>query len=168
MSLVTPDFGLIFWMTLIFGIVLFLLWKFGFPVITDMVDKRADRINSAIRMAKETEVRMQALAQEQEEMIEAARKEQAAILREAAETRNRIVSDAQAAAKDEAERILAEARLEIAAEKESALRDVRKEVALLGVEVAEKVLRQELSDEGNQRGLLDRLVDEAMQTTLPS
>ena len=155
-------------MTLIFGIVLFLLWKFGFPVITDMVDKRADRINSAIRMAKETEVRMQALAQEQEEMIAAARKEQAAILREAAQTRDRIVGDAQAAAKDEADRILAQARLEIAAEKESALRDVRKEVALLGVEVAEKVLRQQLSVEGDQQMFIDRLVDEAMKTTLPS
>ena len=111
---------------------------------------------------------MQALAQEQEEMIAAARKEQAAILREAAQTRDRIVGDAQAAAKDEADRILAQARLEIAAEKESALRDVRKEVALLGVEVAEKVLRQQLSVEGDQQMFIDRLVDEAMKTTLPS
>jgi len=168
MSLVTPDFGLIFWMTLIFGIVLFLLWKFGFPVITDMVEKRTDRINSAIRMAKETEVRMQELAQEQEAMIESARKEQAAILREASQTRSHIIAEAQATAKAEADRILAEARTEIAAEKESALRDVRKEIALLSVQVAEKILRRELSGDAERQDFVDKMVDETTQANLQS
>ena len=89
-------------------------------------------------------------------------------MREATETKARIVADAKAQAKAEADKILADAKLQIAAEKESALRDVRKEVALLGVQVAEKVLRHELQDEGNQRAFIDQLVDEASQADLRS
>lgn len=168
MSLVTPDFGLIFWMTLIFGIVLFLLWKFGFPMITDMVAKRTDRINSAIRMAKETEARMQDLAQEQEAMIAEARREQAAILKEASDAKNKLISDAKVQAREEADKILAEARTQIAAEKESALRDVRKEIAMLSVDVAEKILRKDLSDTQAQEDFVQRMVDEASRTQMPS
>ena len=133
MSLITPDFGLIFWMTLIFGIVLFLLWKFGFPAITDMVEKRTDRI-----------------------------------LRDATDTRNRILADAKEEAREEAGKILAEARTEIAAEKEAALRDVRKEVAVLSVSIAEKILRKELSDEGEQREYIDRMVEETVREEVHS
>jgi F-type H+-transporting ATPase subunit b len=78
------------------------------------------------------------------------------------------VADAKAQAQAEADKILAEAKLQIAAEKESALRDVRKEVALLSVQVAEKVLRHELSDEGNQRAFIDQLVDEASKAQMHS
>lgn len=168
MSLITPDFGLLFWMTLIFGIVFFLLAKFGFPVITDMVAKRQQRIEKSLQDAREIEERMKTWKTEQAQMLEEARREHSAILREATETKARILSDARAQAQAEAEKILAEAKVQIAAEKESALRDVRKEVALLSVEVAEKVLRHELSDEGKQRGFIDQLVDEAAQAPMHS
>ena len=95
-------------------------------------------------------------------------KQQAVILKEATETKARIVSDAKAQAKAEADRLLAEAKAQIAAEKESALRDVRKEIALLSVQVAEKVLRNELSDEGSQGAFIDKLVDEASEARLHS
>ena len=124
MSLITPDFGLLVWMTLIFGIVFFVLAKWGFPMITGSVEKRAQRIGESIKAAKEAEERLRNLAEEQSRMIEEARQEQ------------------------------------IAAEKESALRDVRKEVALLSVSVAEKVLKASLSDGAEQSALVDRLVDE--------
>ena len=101
-------------------------------------------------------------------MLEDVRKEQSAILREATDTKARIIADAREAAKAEADKILADAKLQIAAEKESALRDVRKEVALLSVQVAEKVLRYELQDEGNDRAFIDKLVDEATQAELRS
>ena len=91
MSLITPDFGLIVWMTLIFGIVFFILAKWGFPMITDSVQKRADRINASIKAAKEAEEKLRNLAAEQSEMIEEARKEQARILKEAAASRDMIV-----------------------------------------------------------------------------
>ncbi len=168
MSLITPDFGLLFWMTLIFGIVFFILAKFGFPVLTDMVRKRQERIEKSLQDAREIEARMLTWKEEQAQMVEKTRREQSAILKEATETKARIVADAKAQARAEADKILAEAKLQIAAEKESALRDVRREVALLGVQVAEKVLRHELSDESSQRAFLDQLVDEATETPIHS
>ncbi len=160
MSLITPDFGLIVWMTLIFGIVFFLLAKWGFPMITDSVQKRADRINASIKAAKEAEEKLRNLAAEQSEMIEEARKEQARILKEAAASRDMIVEQAKVQAQDEATKIMDHARTQIAADKESALRDIRKEVALLSVSVAEKVLKKDLADSGSQTELVNRLVDE--------
>ena len=168
MSLITPDFGLLFWMTLIFGIVFFILAKFGFPVLTDMVRKRQERIEKSIQDAREIEARMVTWKTEQAQMMEEARREHSAILKEATDTKAKILADAKAQAKAEADKILAEARTQIAAEKESALRDVRKEIALLSVQVAEKVLRHELSDEGSQRAFLDKLVDEAGQADIRS
>ena len=168
MSLVTPEFGLLFWMVVIFGIVFFLLAKFGFPVITDMVDERSAKIAQSLKDADEIEARMAAWKVEQAQMLEDARKQQAVILKEATETKAQIVADAKAQAKAEADKILADAKTQIAAEKESALRDVRKEIALLSVQVAEKVLRNELSDEGSQRAFIDKLVDEAGEAQLRS
>lgn len=168
MSLVTPDIGLIFWMVVIFGIVFFLLAKFGFPIITSSVEKRSDRIARSLKDADEIEARMAAWKEEQARMMEDVRRQQNAILKEAAETKARMVAEAKAEARDEAGKILAQARTEIAAEKESALRDVRKEIALLSVEVAEKVLRQELSDESSQKAFIDKLVDEAGKAEMRS
>lgn len=160
MSLITPDFGLLVWMTLIFGIVFFVLAKWGFPMITGSVEKRAARINDSIKAAKEAEEKLRNLAEEQSRMIEETRQEQSRILKEAAASRDSIVEQAKVQAREEASRILDQARTQIAAEKESALRDVRKEVALLSVSVAEKVLKASLSDGAEQSALVDRLVDE--------
>ena len=168
MSLVTPDVGLLFWMVVIFGIVFFLLAKFGFPIITDMVDERSAKIAKSLKDADEIEARMQAWKVEQAQMLEETRRNQSAILKEATQTKAKIVADAKAQAKAEADKILAEAKLQIAAEKESALRDVRKEVALLSVQVAEKVLRHELRDEGRQSAFIDKLVDEAGEASIHS
>lgn len=160
MSLITPDFGLLVWMTLIFGIVFFVLAKWGFPMITGSVEKRAQRINDSIKAAKEAEEKLRNLAEEQSRMIEETRQEQSRILKEAAASRDNIVEQAKVQAREEASRILDQARTQIATEKESALRDVRKEVALLSVSVAEKVLKASLSDGAEQSALVDRLVDE--------
>lgn len=160
MSLITPDFGLLVWMTLIFGIVFFVLAKWGFPMITGSVEKRAQSIGDSIKAAKEAEEKLRNLAEEQSRMIEETRQEQSRILKEAAASRDNIVEQAKVQAREEASRILDQARTQIAAEKESALRDVRKEVALLSVSVAEKVLKASLSDGAEQSALVDRLVDE--------
>lgn len=147
-------------MTLIFGIVFFVLAKWGFPMITASVEKRAARIGDSIKAAKEAEEKLRNLAEEQSRMIEETRQEQSRILKEAAASRDSIVEQAKVQAREEASRILDQARTQIAAEKESALRDVRKEVALLSVSVAEKVLKKSLSDADGQSALVDRLVDE--------
>ena len=160
MSLITPDFGLLVWMTLIFGIVFFVLAKWGFPMITGMVDKRSDRINDSIAKAREAEKALTDLSDRQQQLIEETRREQARILKEAAEARDALLADAKEQARDEASKLIQQARTQIAAEKESALRDVRTEVAKLSVDVAEKVLREKLSTEEAQIKLIDKMVGE--------
>ncbi|MBQ6763368.1 MAG: F0F1 ATP synthase subunit B [Bacteroidales bacterium] len=168
MNLVTPDTGLLFWMVVIFGLVFFLLWKFGFPIITEMVDKRNSTIEKSLKDAHEIESRLAGMMAEHAQMLEDARKEQTDILKDAADTRNKMIADAKQQAREEADKILAEARTEIAAEKEAALRDVRREVALLSVSIAEKILRKDLSDDKEQREFIDKMVDETVQSELHS
>ena len=164
MSLITPDFGLIFWMTLIFAILLFLLAKFGFPVITKSVRERSEHIDESLRKAQEAEQRLSNLADEQKALIAKAQAESSRILKEAASTRDAMIAQARADARSEADKILADARVQIAAEKESALRDIRREVAVLSVRVAEKILRKDLSTDASQMELLEKMVSEAKST----
>lgn len=161
MSLLTPDTGLLVWMAVIFAIVFFLLAKFGFPVITKAIDKRNDRIRESIRLAEEAEAKLANLAQEQEQLVEQARVEQGRIIKEANQTRDAMIAKAKQDASDEAAKILEHARIEIAAEKESALRDIRSQVALLSVQVAEKIVRKDLDSTSGQKALIDKYVDEA-------
>ncbi len=161
MSLITPDFGLIFWMTLIFAILLFLLAKFGFPVITKSVRERSEHIDESLRKAQEAEQRLSSLADEQKVLIKQSQVEQNRILKEAAATRDAMIAQARSDARSEADKILADARLQIAAEKESALRDIRREVAVLSVSVAEKILRKDLSSDAAGMELVEKMVGEA-------
>ena len=160
MNLMLPDSGLLFWMTIIFAIVFFILAKFGFPIITGMVDKRAKRIDDAIAAARKAEESLAGLAKEQERLLAEARAEQARILQEAAAQRDNMIAQAQEQAKEEAKKIMDEAKERIQEEKEAALRDVRKEVAIMSVAIAEEVLRKELSTDKGQMELIDRMIEE--------
>lgn len=168
MSLITPDFGLLFWMVVIFGIVFFLLAKFGFPVITKAVQTRSDHIADSLKAAEEAQARLASLAQEQAKMIEETRLEQSRILKEASESRERIIAQAKEEAAAEAAKLLDHAKVEIAAERESAIRDIRRQVAMISVEVAEKIVRKDLEGDAAQQGLIDRMVDEAAQAQIPN
>ena len=168
MSLVTPDFGLLFWMVVIFGIVFFLLAKFGFPVITKAVQKRSDHIADSLKAADEAQARLAGMAGEHARMIEETRLEQSRILKEASESRERIIAQAKEEAAAEAAKLLEHAKVEIAAERESAIRDIRRQVAMISVEVAEKIVRKELEGDEGQQGLIDRMVDEAAQAQIPN
>jgi len=148
-------------MVLIFGIVLFILAKWGFPAITGMVDKRNEHISESLRLADEAEKRMSSLAEEQAEMIRQTKQEQAKILKDAARVREEILAQAKEDAKKETSEMIAAARVQIENERETVMRDVRRQVAVISVEVAEKVLRDKLQQDSAQKALLDRLVDEA-------
>lgn len=161
MSLIMPDSGLLFWMVIIFAIVFGLLAKFGFPVITGMVEKRTQQIEASLKSAKEADEKIATLVREQERIIAQTRKEQDRILKEAAKARENIILQAKAQASDETEKMLAAARVRIEAEKESAIREIRGQVALLSVKVAEKIIRKELSSGSEQAALVDRMLDEA-------
>ena len=163
MQLITPDAGLLFWMVVIFGLLFFLLAKFGFPIITSMVEKRNATIEKSLKDAHQIEAQMAGMLAEHAQMLEDARKEQAQILREAVDTRSKLIADAKEQAREEAAKILADARAEIETEKEAALRDVRKEVAVLSVSIAEKILRKELSEDKEQREYIDRMVEETVR-----
>jgi len=162
MNLMLPDSGLLFWMTIIFVLVFIILARFGFPVITGMVEKRTRRIDDALSAARKAEEAIAHLSQEQERIISETKAQQAAILQEAAAERERIIASARNQAREEAGRIVEEARQRINEEKEAALKDARKELARISLAVAEKVVRKELSDDKAQKELVDRLVDEAV------
>lgn len=165
MSLLLPDSGLLFWMVLIFAIVFVILAKFGFPVITKMMDKRKEYIDNSLRLAKEADAKMGRILEEQARIMAQAREEQNRILKEAAQARDNIVRKAQEQAQDEAKKILDEAKVRLEAEKESALREIRSQVAMLSVRVAEKVVRQNLESDKAQMDLVYRMLDEV---TAPS
>ena len=168
MNLLLPETGLLFWMTLIFAIVFFLLAKFGFPVITGMVDKRTKKIDEALAAAKEADERLASLTKEQERMIEQTNSECARLMQEAAAQREQMVEQARAQAAQEADRILAQARETISQEKEAAMRELRREVASLSLTIAESILRKDLSSDTSQRELADKLLDEMGKISLKS
>ena len=160
MNLMLPDSGLLFWMTLIFLVVFLILAKFGFPVITSMVEKRTKRIDDALSAARKAEEAIAHLSQEQERIIAETKEEQAKMIQEAAAERDKMIASAQDQARLEAQKIIEEARIRINEEKESALKEARKELALISLSIAERVVRKELSDDGAQKELVDRYVDE--------
>lgn len=162
MSLLTPDTGLLIWMVLIFAIVFFLLAKFGFPIITSSIDKRNEKIRESLRLADEAQQRLESLSQEQQALIDKAMAEQGRILKDASAARDKMIAQAKADAQSEAAKIISQARAEILQEKESALADVRSQVAALSVEVAQKVLRKNLSDDKEQLAFVDRILDEVV------
>ena len=160
MDLLIPSTGLLFWMTITFLVVFFLLWKFGFPVITGMVKERQAFIDESLKKAHEANERLANIQKEGESILQEAREKQAQILKEAAETRDAIVEQAQTKARSEGARLLDEAKAAIEQEKKAAIADIRQQVATLSVEIAEKVLKQNLKDDKSQMDLIDRMLDE--------
>ena len=160
MDLLIPSTGLLFWMTITFLVVFFLLWKFGFPVITGMVKERQAFIDESLKKAHEANERLANIQKEGESILQEAREKQAQILKEAAETRDAIVEQAQTKARSEGARLLDEAKAAIEQEKKAAIADIRQQVAALSVEIAEKVLRQNLKDDKAQMDLIERMLDE--------
>lgn len=159
-SILTPDLGLLFWMTLAFLVVFFVLSKFGFPAIVNMVEKRKIYIDESLKKAHEASERLTNIKEEGESILLEARQKQADILKEAAATRDAIVEQAQQKAREEGARLISEARAEIDSEKQAALDAIRNQVAVLSVGIAEKVVRGKLADDKAQMDLIDRMLDE--------
>ena len=159
-SILTPDLGLLFWMLLAFLIVFFLMAKFGFPVITKMVEERKQFIAESLRKAHEANERLAGIREESERLLSEARARQAEILSQAKATGDGIVREARERAQAEGAKLLQEAKAQIEAEKENALRDIRETVADLSVAIAEKVVRQKLADDKEQQKLIERMLDE--------
>ena len=159
-SILTPDLGLLFWMLLAFLVVFFVVAKFGFPAIIGMVESRKQYIDESLKKAHEASERLANIQKEGESMLQEARQKQAQILKEAADTRDAIVAQAQEKAREEGNRLIAEAKGEIESQKQAAISEIRAQVAELSVKVAEKILRKELASDAQQMETIDRLLDE--------
>ncbi|MDR0825250.1 MAG: F0F1 ATP synthase subunit B [Prevotella sp.] len=160
--LLKPEFGLVVWMIICFGIVFILLAKFGFPVITKMVTDRKNYIQDSLDAAQKANEQLASIRQTSDEILSSAKAEQVKILKETADIRDRIITEAKEQAKKAGAKEMEEIRKQIQAEKDQAIRDIRRQVAELSVDVAEKVLRDSLKTSKEQMSMIDRLVDEAM------
>ena len=155
MSLITPEFGLLFWQTLIFLILLFLLARFAWKPILGSLKEREDSIDQALRMAEQAKLEMQSLKAGNEKLLADARHERDQMLKEGQAMAAKFVEQAKTTASDEASRITQQAREAIQQEKNAALAEVKNTAALLSVDIAERVLRRELADPTAQQKLVD-------------
>ena len=159
-SLLTPDPGLIFWMIIAFGLVLFILSKFGFPVILNKLDSRKKFIDESVDAAKQAYDKLTHVQEQNRLLIQRAKKEQAHILSEAAKHRDLILEKAHEKAIKETNHLIDNARKQIIQEREEAITAIRREVAVISVDIAEKVLRESLKDKESQMSMIERLIDE--------
>lgn len=160
MSLFIPESGLLFWMLLSFGVVFFVLAKFGFPVITRMVEERKRYIDQSLEAAREANEKLAHIQTESESLLKRTKEEQLRILKDAVATRDRIVEEAREIARIERTKLIDEARIQINKEKEQALSEIRRQTAELSLRVAEKVMRKNLVTERQHMDMIERLLDE--------
>jgi F-type H+-transporting ATPase subunit b len=163
MSLLTPDPGLLFWMLVSFGVVFFVLAKYGFPIIVKMVDERKAFIDKSLEAAKLANERLDGIKQEGDRILIQAREEELRILKEVNELRNKIVGEAKEQASVETAKLIADAKAAIQKEKEIAIQDVHNQIATLSIDIAEKILRKNLENQIAQRELVSKLIEEAQK-----
>lgn len=157
-SFLTPDFGLLFWMLIAFLVVFILLAKFGFPVITGMVEKRKQYIDESLASARQANEKLANIKAECQALLQEAQTRQSEILKEATVTRDQIIADSKNKAQEEANRIIEDARRQIQAESERAQRDMRSQVADLSIQIAAKILSHNLEKEEEQTQWIDQIL----------
>lgn len=160
MDLVTPEIGLVFWTTISFGILFFLLAKFAWKPIMAAIDTRERSIEDALLKAEAAKDEMSRLTNENESLLKQTRAERDQILAEAKKVKDQIISEAKESAQTEGARMLELARVEINNQKAIAMADVKNQVAALSLEIAEKVLRKQFEDSQKQDELVSQLLKE--------
>jgi F-type H+-transporting ATPase subunit b len=160
MELVKPEFGLVFWMLVSFLIVLFILGKFAWKPILKALKERETSIEDALRSADKAREAMENLKADNEKLLSEARAERERMLREARDTKDAIINEAKGKATTEANRLLQMAREAITNEKLAAITELKNQVATLSIEIAEKILREQLKDAGKQKELAEKYLKE--------
>jgi F-type H+-transporting ATPase subunit b len=160
MELLNPSIGLVFWMMISFTILLIILRKYAWKPILNSLKKREDSITNALSSAKEAEKKLLALKSENEALLAEARKERDIMLREAREAKEKIINDAKGIAQEEAARLTSAARENINNEKMKAVTELRNQVAILSVEIAEKILKEKMEDGVKQTEVMERIMKE--------
>ena len=158
MKLVTPDIGLLFWMLVSFSIVLFLLKKYAWKPIMKSLNEREQNITEALNTARKAKEEMAALKSDNERLLNEARGERDKLLKEARDMKDSIIAEAKGKAQTEANKIMASAREAINNEKMAAITELKNQVAKMSIEIAEKILRHELSNDEKQKALMDNLI----------
>ena len=158
MELVKPEFGLVFWMTVSFLIVVFILSKFAWGPILNSLKERETSIEDSLNAAKKAKDEVANMKSENEQLLKQARNERDMMLKEARETKDAIVNEARAKAQSEADRMIATARETIQNEKMAAITELKNQVATLSIEIAEKVIRQQLASDDKQKALVNDLL----------
>ncbi|MEN6618345.1 MAG: F0F1 ATP synthase subunit B [Rikenellaceae bacterium] len=163
MSLLLPDAGLLFWMVISFGLVFFIVAKYGFPVIVKMVEERRAYIQKSLDDARIANAHLDNLKAESDAIIASAREEHVKILREANLIKESIINSAKQEAKELTARQIEEAKRELEKERESSLKKIRTQIAALSVEVAEKIVRTELKKTPAQMDMINRFLEESSE-----
>jgi F-type H+-transporting ATPase subunit b len=160
MDLVTPDIGLVFWTTLVFIILLIILRRIAWKPILEAVHSREESIESAMTAAEKARDEVLNLKADNERILNEARAERDRMLKEAREMKESIVSEAKAKATEEGDKMIASAQEAINNQKQAAMTELKNKVAELSIDIAEKILRQELSDNDRQQKLVNELLKE--------
>lgn len=158
MELVKPAFGLVFWMLVSFSIIVFLLKKFAWPVILGSLNEREKSIADALNAAQKAKEEMANLKSDNEKLLAEARNQRDLILKEARDAKESIINEARSKATEEADRLLRLSREQINNEKMAAITELKNQVANLSIEIAEKVIRQQLSSDDKQKQLVQDLL----------
>lgn len=161
MGLVTPDVGLLFWTVISFFVLLFLLRKFAWKPIVGTVNDRETSIREALESAEKARLEMQNLTADNERILKEARVERETMLKEAREIKAKMISDAKDEAQTQANKMIEQAQIAIASEKKSAMAELKNHVAGLSVDIAEKMVREELSNKDKQLKLVENMLGEA-------
>jgi F-type H+-transporting ATPase subunit b len=157
MELVTPNVGTIFWMLLFFSIILWILKKFAWKPILNSLKSREKSIEDALLSAEHAKEEMVKLKSDNEKILFEARQERDKLMKEARAVKEKIIYDAQEQAQAEAHKIIENTRQSIENEKKSAINDIKTQIAILGIIIAEKVIREKL-DSNKQKELIDDLL----------
>lgn len=160
MELFTPDSGLIFWMFVSFAILFFILWKWGWPAIMKGVSDRADLIDKGVEYAQSAKEQLDNARAEAGRYIADARRQQADMLREADRMKSQIIDEARCAAQAEAKKVMDAAKVSIEQERKQAEQQFRNEVSSFALDIAQKVVRNEMKDQKAQQQLVDSLLNE--------
>ena len=161
MELITPEFGLIFWTGISFLVLLFILRKFAWKPILNSVNTREQSIKNALASAEAAKREMENLTADNERILKEARAEREALLKEAREIKTKMIADAEEDAKAKADKLIANAQAAIETEKKAAISELKAQVANLSVDIAEKVVKAELSDKDKQLKLVEGMLEDA-------
>jgi F-type H+-transporting ATPase subunit b len=159
--MLTPEIGLIVWTTIAFGILFFVLSKYAWKPILNTVNKREESIKDALDEAEKARLEMENLHADNERILKEARAEREAMLKEARELKNKMIADAKDEAQSQATKMIEQAQIAIEVEKKSAMAELKSHVAGLAVDIAEKVVRDELSNKDKQIQLVESMLGDA-------